>query len=391
MLTKQQVNPELANLVAAFRGSEREQVPIHYSGGIWKEWKEQGYICNPYNNLDNQPKPGYVIVKFDTQEVHAETRLLEYLMVTGVIDKLKENQSPLYIAISKKCCVGCDKFLQAVAESYEIKIDYKGTHGRQPTWEPPVILNNEDDRVTHSYVVIDEKTKKPHLEYVKEDKNPPKDTEVYPYCYIEDKIIQPLKTKCPPLKADPNIGEKHLAEHSGDELTPPTASPVNILDTSGEAKIDSLMNELLTEISLKDTLSEKQLEFLGKIMSQASNKRTEKEEQSLQQQVVNSPRILQVPATIKEPQETSKNKESQKIADTGKKRPPEPTPTSSTTSHSNKIVKNNGNQTIHNTTRSQAAEIGNVINTSGQSQSENTKKSSTKTPPAHTKEGNYRG
>jgi hypothetical protein len=265
LLTQQEINPDLTDLISAFRGEERQQVLMHSSGAILTEWKNKGYVQNPYQ----ENRPGYVIVKFDRKEVHAETRLLEYLMITGVIDNIEKDQG-IYIAISKLCCAGCDHFLKTVAKTYEIKIDYKGTHGRQPDWEQPIILYNEHERVTHSYIITD-KNNETSLGYVAEGTDLPEKTELYPYCYIDDKITQHLKVQCPSLKADSKVGEMHLAAHSGDELTSPTSSPANMSDKSDdEDRMNILINELLV-MSNKNALNEKQCELLNMIISKSNN------------------------------------------------------------------------------------------------------------------------
>jgi hypothetical protein len=93
---------------------------------------------------------GYVILKMDiptkssegTKSPHAEVKMIEYLLFTGILDGKKD----IYIGISKVCCYDCELTIMAVNNVLKKKgggqILYKGTHSMEFKYTPPFLLSD---------------------------------------------------------------------------------------------------------------------------------------------------------------------------------------------------------------------------------------------------------
>lgn len=137
MLLNESPDSEMIPLIQAIRGGKKEPVKLENNAMINIDLKSQDYVQKPAD--DGSISPGYVILKYDKENIHAETKLIAYLIVTGALEKNKN----LYIGISKKCCKGCNNFIEAVNKEYETAVRVRGTHGLQPGWLQPAILTQE--------------------------------------------------------------------------------------------------------------------------------------------------------------------------------------------------------------------------------------------------------
>lgn len=144
-LIKSNINDDAANdLVTAFKGQENEKIHIDQAGGIHE--KDRGSV--QYGD-----EAGYIILNIDTAGVHAEAKIIEYLIFTDVIQNLEEGEK-VYVGISKLCCRGCNEFVKAVNKVFGSEVEIiqiRGTHELQPAWIPPIICNGDAERVIGYY------------------------------------------------------------------------------------------------------------------------------------------------------------------------------------------------------------------------------------------------
>ena len=265
LLTKdtKDIDNVLKNLVGAFKGKKTEQVFIHESGGILKEWKEVAVFQDPkqFGNPDSS-KNGYIILKFDDGIVHAETKLLEYLMITGLLDRIEE----VYIAISKLCCKGCEKFIEEVSKKCGFTIDIKGSHDRQPEWVQPLILSiEESQKIYGSYYEDNE------LSFCKEcevDDLIEAGIDIYPYTYINDNIIDYLSENCSSLSKAHGAGELHMVRFSDSDSS--NSSSQEPQQSKQETSVTEALNVLLAAVKTND-INDSALTMLKKIIEEAES------------------------------------------------------------------------------------------------------------------------
>lgn len=138
-------NDEGNSLIIAFKGEENKKIPINGAGGVLK--KHEGLV-----QLGKDP--GYIILNIDQVGVHAEAKIIEYLIFTGVLYNT-EMIKKIYVGISKLCCKGCDTFIEAVNEilhpEIEMSLYTRGAHKLHLSWAQPMICNFQKPAETYLY------------------------------------------------------------------------------------------------------------------------------------------------------------------------------------------------------------------------------------------------
>jgi hypothetical protein len=94
-----------------------------------------------FGDPDQFKETGYTILRFDRAGVHAEVKIIEYLLFNA---RLSENLSH-YIGISKLCCDKCDGFISVINGFYktgggEKLLRVSGTHHLKFPWEYPLVM-----------------------------------------------------------------------------------------------------------------------------------------------------------------------------------------------------------------------------------------------------------
>ncbi|AIF82044.1 hypothetical protein I862_07450 [endosymbiont of Acanthamoeba sp. UWC8] len=140
------------NLTKAFAGNNLDLVKIGKYGEI--PYKSYSLMQDEFIN-----EYGYIILAFGHENAHAESKIVDYLLFTDVIQNAKE---PIYIGISKLCCHDCSLALDAVNEyknnlrtmhkgneiGVQQKIDYiqrRGTHDLVLPWFKTMFLYNNKE------------------------------------------------------------------------------------------------------------------------------------------------------------------------------------------------------------------------------------------------------
>ena len=223
---KKRNDPECRDLINAIDGEEKSLVKLKNNTSVAEGVKIDGKV----QSCRGESTGGYLILKYDKNKVHAETKIVAYLLLVGALDKLPNSDKDLYIGISKLCCASCHKFIENVNELVKVNIKVRGTHGLQPAWTQPEIL--KDATITNN------------------------------------EIFQKLAKSCPNVeKVSPvNRGEKVsqvLYSPSSEEDTP-TKSPFSSLKTNTILDRDSL-----TVLASAGQLNQKDIEFLKTIITLA--------------------------------------------------------------------------------------------------------------------------
>jgi|GEM_PF-5888778 len=225
------------DLVAAFKGKENTIIDIDQAGGVAE--KNRG--------LTQQEKtPGYIILNIDENGVHAEAKIIEYLVLTGAISGLKENVK-IYIGISKLCCNGCASFIKAVNEVFCSKIEIietRGAHGLQPDWKQPMICKDYSTEKVAGYRWS--KTKQAIVPVLLGAKL---STDKYDqYTYLKPKQIEKLVKLAPNLKkASTDVGLVSQIVYSSSSLgsqSPSTHDEIEEKFSLGSIKTDKLFAEI---------------------------------------------------------------------------------------------------------------------------------------------------
>lgn len=138
------INDTENDLISAFKGKENERIFVDQAGRIFEV--DKGFV--QYGE-----DAGYVILNIDAVGVHAEVKIIEYLILTGIISDLEEG-ARIYVGISKLCCKGCDVFIKAANKVFglDVEIFYsRGSHGLQPEWVQPIICCDDYPNVIGYY------------------------------------------------------------------------------------------------------------------------------------------------------------------------------------------------------------------------------------------------
>jgi hypothetical protein len=108
---------------------------------------KQAFACGAAQDGNEEAKNGgYRILAIDADGVHAEMKMVEYLLSEGI---LKEGGEGVYIGISKLCCYDCALVLMAVNDVVKDKeeseiVSYRGYHADLiKGWPQPNLLSEE--------------------------------------------------------------------------------------------------------------------------------------------------------------------------------------------------------------------------------------------------------
>jgi hypothetical protein len=120
------------DLAMAFRGKENQAIFMDQTGSV----------LNPHQELAQSVNiPGYVILYADRLGVHAKTKIIEYLVYTGIIKNI-EIEDKIYIGTAQGCCKICNDLAKAVNKVFcsgEEIIQIIETYGLHFNWVEPMI------------------------------------------------------------------------------------------------------------------------------------------------------------------------------------------------------------------------------------------------------------
>jgi hypothetical protein len=119
------------DLAMAFKGKENQKILMDQTGSIL-----------PHQELAQSVNvPGYVILYADRLGVHAKTKIIEYLVYTGIIKNI-ETEDKIYIGTAQGCCKICNDLAKAVNKVFcsgEEIIQTIETYGLHFNWIEPMI------------------------------------------------------------------------------------------------------------------------------------------------------------------------------------------------------------------------------------------------------------